>query len=97
MAIDEAREFKPIAIALLTVSDTRGPADDTSGDILAERIAAAGHSLAARAIERDDAGAIAARLNHSRCPVRTALCATAGTGSSPSSSTAVTARATSSS
>jgi len=43
VAIDPARTFKPINIALLTVSDTRGPEDDTSGDILAERIKAAGH------------------------------------------------------
>lgn len=64
MAVDPAREFKPINIALLTVSDTRGPGDDTSGDILAERIHAAGHRLAARAIERDDADAIARRLNN---------------------------------
>jgi molybdenum cofactor biosynthesis protein B len=40
MAIDESRAFKPINIALLTVSDTRGPDEDTSGDILAERITA---------------------------------------------------------
>ena len=64
MAIDPAREFKPINIALLTVSDTRGPEDDTSGDILAERIKAAGHRLAARALERDDTPTIAARLNN---------------------------------
>lgn len=63
MAIDPAREFRPINIALLTVSDTRTPADDTSGDILAERIKAAGHRLVARAIERDDAGVLANRLN----------------------------------
>lgn len=63
MAIDPAREFRPINIALLTVSDTRTPSDDTSGDILAERIKAAGHRLVARAIERDDAGVLANRLN----------------------------------
>ena len=62
MAIDESRSFKPINIAVLTVSDTRGPAEDTSGDILAERIIASGHRLAARAIVKDDAGAIASRL-----------------------------------
>ena len=62
MAIDETRAFKPIAIALLTVSDTRGPEDDTSGDILAERIKSAGHRLAARAIEKDDAQRIATRF-----------------------------------
>jgi len=64
MAVDPAREFKPINIALLTVSDTRGPEDDTSGDILAERITGAGHHLAARAIEKDDADAIVRRLNN---------------------------------
>ena len=63
MAIDPEKEFKPIRIALLTVSDTRTEADDTSGDILAERIATAGHSLAARLILRDDAGVIADQLN----------------------------------
>jgi len=44
------------------VSDTRTPADDTSGDTLAARIAAAGHRVAARAIDRDDAASIVARL-----------------------------------
>ena len=64
MAIDLARTFKPIRIALLTISDTRGPEDDTSGDILAERVRAAGHVLAARAIERDDVPRIVTRLNN---------------------------------
>lgn len=63
MAIDETRTFKPINIALLTVSDTRGPGDDTSGDILAGRITGAGHRLAARAILKDDAGLIADQFN----------------------------------
>jgi molybdenum cofactor biosynthesis protein B len=63
MAVDVSREFKPIQIALLTVSDTRGPDEDTSGDILAGRITSAGHRLAARAIEKDDATVICARLN----------------------------------
>ena len=49
VAIDLTREFKPIAIALLTVSDTRGADDDTSGDILAERIRTKGHTLVTRA------------------------------------------------
>lgn len=64
MAIDTSREFKPINIALLTVSDTRTSADDTSGDILAERIKTAGHKLATRAMEKDDADRIAIRLNN---------------------------------
>lgn len=62
MAIDESRTFRPINIALLTVSDTRGPEDDTSGDILAARIEAAGHALAQRSLLRDDADIIAAQL-----------------------------------
>jgi molybdenum cofactor biosynthesis protein B len=64
MAIDPDRPFKPIHIALLTVSDTRGPDDDTSGDILADRIRAKGHMLVTRAIEKDDALRIASRLNN---------------------------------
>jgi molybdenum cofactor biosynthesis protein B len=63
VAVDPERTFKPINIALLTVSDTRGPENDTSGDILAERIKAAGHNLASRAIERDDVPTIIGRLN----------------------------------
>lgn len=63
MAIDPDREFRPINIALITVSDTRTASDDTSGDILAERIKAAGHRLVARAIETDDATVLAGRLN----------------------------------
>ena len=81
MAIDEARAFKPINIAVLTVSDTRGPAEDTSGDILAERVRAAGHHLAARAIEKDDADAIARRLNNwIDDPAIDAIVSTGGTG-----------------
>ncbi len=64
MAIDTSRTFKPIAIALLTVSDSRTAETDTSGDILAERIKAAGHQLVARAIEKDDAQLVASRLNN---------------------------------
>ncbi len=81
MAIDESRAFKPINIALLTVSDTRGPEDDTSGDILAQRITAAGHHLAARVIERDDAEAIARRFNAwIDDPAIDAVVSTGGTG-----------------
>ncbi len=63
MAIDPARSFKPITIAVLTISDTRTAADDTSGDLLSGRIEAAGHRLTARAIERDDPALIVARIN----------------------------------
>ncbi len=55
--------FVPVRIAVLTVSDTRGPADDRSGDILVERLTAAGHELADRRIVRDDGDAIVAQLH----------------------------------
>jgi molybdopterin adenylyltransferase len=54
--------FLPVNIAVLTVSDTRSLADDRSGDTLVARIAAAGHRVADRRIERDDALAITAAL-----------------------------------
>ena len=63
MGIDESRSFKPVNIALLTISDTRRIADDSSGDILAARIREAGHQLAAREISRDDQNEIAAHLH----------------------------------
>lgn len=62
MPIDQSRRFIPVAIAVLTVSDTRTLADDRSGDTLEARIQAAGHQVAARTIERDDAGPIEAHL-----------------------------------
>lgn len=81
MPIDPARDFRPINIALLTVSDTRTPADDTSGDILAERISAAGHSLAERGIEKDDADLLVARLTGwIDDPAIDAIVTTGGTG-----------------
>ncbi|HEY8603109.1 molybdenum cofactor biosynthesis protein B [Tsuneonella suprasediminis] len=64
MAVDPARPFTPVNIALLTVSDSRTLADDTSGDILAQRIIDSGHHLIARKIERDDADRIVAQLNN---------------------------------
>jgi molybdopterin adenylyltransferase len=62
MTLDLSRPFLPVRIAVLTVSDTRGTADDRSGDTLVARLEDAGHVLAARAIERDDLEAIVARL-----------------------------------
>ncbi|MGO4127106.1 molybdenum cofactor biosynthesis protein B [Inquilinus sp. YAF38] len=60
--IDETRPFVAVNIALLTVSDTRSAADDKSGDTLAERIAAAGHTVRDRRIVKDDQAAIEAQL-----------------------------------
>lgn len=64
MPLDESRLFKPVNIALLTVSDTRTTEDDTSGNILAERITAAGHRIVERAILRDDVALLTARLHN---------------------------------
>jgi molybdenum cofactor biosynthesis protein B len=63
VAIDENRPFKPVHIAVLTVSDTRNEADDRSGPVLVERLQQAGHTLAGRAIVKDDIDAIVAQLN----------------------------------
>jgi molybdenum cofactor biosynthesis protein B len=60
--IDETKEFLPVRIAVLTVSDTRGLAEDRSGQTLVDRIAEAGHVLAARAILPDERDEIAAQL-----------------------------------
>ncbi len=60
--IDDSRPFLPCRIAVLTVSDTRTPETDRSGDTLADRLTAAGHVLAARGIVPDDRAGIAARL-----------------------------------
>ena len=57
-ATAEPKPFIPLNIAVLTVSDTRALADDKSGATLADRLTAAGHRLAARAIVRDDVAAI---------------------------------------
>jgi molybdopterin adenylyltransferase len=60
--IDETREFKPVRIAVLTVTDSRTYANDTSGDLLAQRIEAAGHVLAARDLVPDEVDIIAATV-----------------------------------
>ena len=60
--IDESRDFIPVRIAVLTVSDSRAAEDDRSGDTLVARLEAAGHRLAARALLRDEREAIAAKL-----------------------------------
>jgi molybdenum cofactor biosynthesis protein B len=60
--IDESRTFVPLGIAVLTISDTRTPADDKSGNTLVERLEGAGHRLAARAIVPDDIEGIRAQV-----------------------------------
>ncbi len=81
MAIDDTRAFKPINIAVLTVSDTRTPENDTSGDILAARVTGAGHNLAARVIVKDDAKLLAAQFDSwIDDPAIDAVVSTGGTG-----------------
>ncbi|MEM7190574.1 MAG: molybdenum cofactor biosynthesis protein B [Pseudomonadota bacterium] len=79
--IDDSREFIPVRIAVLTVSDTRSLDDDRSGDTLAARIEDAGHLLAARSIVQDDRSAIAGQLR-TWCadPDIDAIISTGGTG-----------------
>lgn len=60
--IDDSKTFMPVRIALLTVSDTRDATEDRSGDVLAARIAEAGHTLADRQIVRDEREAISDQL-----------------------------------
>ena len=60
MSTDETKQFVPLNIAVLTISDTRSLADDKSGTTLADRLTAAGHRLAAREIVTDDVEAIRA-------------------------------------
>ena len=62
MAIDTDRTFKPINIAILTVSDTRTPETDTSGDILEARASDAGHNVSHRLIVKDDAAVLAEQI-----------------------------------
>ncbi|HXG29747.1 MAG TPA: molybdenum cofactor biosynthesis protein B [Nevskiales bacterium] len=55
-------DFKPLRIAVLTVSDTRSLDTDASGQLLADQLQAAGHVLAARALLRDDVDAVRAQV-----------------------------------
>ena len=63
MPIDESIAFRPVRIAVLTVSDTRTADDDRSGDTLVARLTGAGHILTHRAIVPDDAEVIVGRLH----------------------------------
>ncbi|NOZ65524.1 MAG: molybdenum cofactor biosynthesis protein B [Alphaproteobacteria bacterium] len=63
MPLDNSIEFLPLNIAILTVSDTRTLENDTSGQILVDRLTKAGHNLTARAIVRDEKVELAAQLS----------------------------------
>jgi molybdopterin adenylyltransferase len=79
--IDETRAFIPVRIAVLTVSDTRDPATDKSGDTLVERLTKEGHELADRAIVRDSIEEITGKLmNWTADPRIDCVISTGGTG-----------------
>ena len=81
MSLDESREFIPVRIAVLSVSDTRGLDEDRSGQTLADRLEKAGHKLADRKILRDEREEIADQLR-SWCadPNIDVILSTGGTG-----------------
>ena len=84
MPIDESLPFRPVRIAILTVSDSRSAANDKSGDKLEELLTAAGHILADRAIVRDDRDQIVSRLhNWIDDPEIDVVITTGGTGCAP--------------
>jgi molybdopterin adenylyltransferase len=79
--IDEKKQFVPLKIAVLTVSDTRSLKDDKSGALLVARIVAAGHVVAEHSIVTDDVEAIRARVKAWIAdPVIDVIITTGGTG-----------------
>lgn len=82
--IDESLIFYPLKIAVLTISDTRTEETDKSGRLLAEKLSAAGHDLAAKAIIPDDVEAIRSRVgNWVKDQDVDVIIATGGTGFAP--------------
>ncbi len=81
VASDKTRSFVPLAIAVLTVSDTRSLDEDRSGDTLRDRLTAAGHTLAARAVVPDEIDRIREQVESwSRDPAVDVILTTGGTG-----------------
>lgn len=62
VGIDESRQFCPVNIAILTISDSRTLETDKSGQVLVGRLEAAGHRLMQRRVVRDDCEEIVAVL-----------------------------------
>ena len=79
--IDETLDFIPVKIAVLTVSDTRSLAEDRSGQTLVDRLAEAGHQLAAREILPDERAEISQQLQRwIDDPLIDVVISTGGTG-----------------
>jgi len=82
--IDPGLQFLPLNIAVLTITDTRTPETDSSGQLLVDRLSAAGHVLAGRDIVKDDITAIRARLEKwIHDPAVDVIITTGGTGFAP--------------
>lgn len=82
--IDETLTFHPLRIAVLTISDSRDEQTDRSGALLAERLTAAGHELAAKAIVTDEVDAIRAQVQAwVDAPQVDLIISTGGTGFAP--------------
>ena len=64
MGIDNSRTFTPLNIAVLTISDSRSPAEDKSGNTIEAMLLEDGHRLAGRGIVHDEADLIVARLHN---------------------------------
>lgn len=81
MPIDETQTFIPLNIAIMTISDTRSRENDTSGDVLNERITVAGHNIASRLIVLDDKDEIVGHLKKWIAdPMVDAVISSGGTG-----------------
>ena len=82
--LDETLTFYPLRIAVLTISDTRDELTDKSGALLAERLLAAGHELAGKAIIKDDVDSIRAQVRAwVEDPAIDLIISTGGTGFAP--------------
>ena len=81
MSIDQRKNFIPVRIALLTVSDTRTLKDDKSSSVLAERIEISGHQVVSRKLIRDDRKKIRSQLeNWVKSETVDVIISTGGTG-----------------
>ncbi len=79
--IDESRRFLPLTIAVITISDTRDLSDDRSGQVLADKLTADGHTLHGRSLVHDDQPAIEAELRRLLAePSVQVILTTGGTG-----------------
>lgn len=79
--IDQSREFIPLSISLLTISDTRSEADDKSGKLLLKRLQDAGHVLHEKTIVKDDIYQIRAQVSQWIADIKPqVIITTGGTG-----------------